>query len=191
MTAWNIIDRLALLGVVTVLPTAHESAQTSDPASPAHLPVRLEQFIDTVIRPTVAERKRLLDGAPITKFLDTDPVSEVALFGAIWISAAPRRYVQAVQVIQEGAEETVVASKMLYAGHYFWTGLELRVLIPDPSRTPGFWFVNVQPWTIRWVGRFHGFHCSRSCTKPGGRIPITLSDRHEEEAGRHSVSCHD
>ena len=46
-------------------------------------------------------------------------------------------------VIREGAEETVVASKMLYAGHYFWTGLELRVLVPDPSRGRGFWFVNV------------------------------------------------
>jgi hypothetical protein len=46
-------------------------------------------------------------------------------------------------VIREGAEETVIASKMLYASHYFWTALELRVLIPDPSRGPGFWFVNV------------------------------------------------
>jgi hypothetical protein len=100
MTALNMIGRLALLGVVTVLPTAHESAQTRDPASPAHLPARLEQFIEKVIRPTVAERKRLLDGAPITKFLDADPVSEVALFGAIWISAPPRRYVQAVQDIE-------------------------------------------------------------------------------------------
>ena len=46
-------------------------------------------------------------------------------------------------VIQEGPDDTVVASKMLYATHYFWTGLELRVLLPDPSRGPGFWFLNV------------------------------------------------
>jgi len=45
--------------------------------------------------------------------------------------------------IQEGPDATVVASKMLYASHYFWTGLELRVLLPDPSRGPGFWFVTV------------------------------------------------
>ena len=32
---------------------------------------------------------------------------------------------------------------MLYASHYFWTGLELRALVPDPSRGPGFWFVTV------------------------------------------------
>lgn len=29
----------------------------------------------------------------------------------------------------------------LYASHYFWTGLELRALVPDPSRGEGFWFV--------------------------------------------------
>jgi len=36
---------------------------------------------------------------------------------------------------------TVVASKMLYASHYFWTALELRVLLADPARGAGFWFV--------------------------------------------------
>ena len=35
----------------------------------------------------------------------------------------------------------VVASKMLYASHYFWTALELRALVRDPQRGPGFWFV--------------------------------------------------
>jgi hypothetical protein len=46
-------------------------------------------------------------------------------------------------VIREGPEETTVASKMLYATHYFWTGLELRALVPDATRGPGFWFVTV------------------------------------------------
>ena len=32
---------------------------------------------------------------------------------------------------------------MLYASHYFWTALELRALVSDPSRGPGFWFVTV------------------------------------------------
>jgi hypothetical protein len=45
--------------------------------------------------------------------------------------------------IQEGQEATIVASKQLYSSHYFWTALELRALVPDPSRGPGFWFVNV------------------------------------------------
>jgi hypothetical protein len=46
-------------------------------------------------------------------------------------------------VIQDRPEATVIASKMLYASHYFWTALELRVLVPDPSRGPGFWFVTI------------------------------------------------
>jgi hypothetical protein len=37
----------------------------------------------------------------------------------------------------------VVVSKMLYASHYFWTAIELRVLVTDPARGEGFWFVNV------------------------------------------------
>jgi hypothetical protein len=46
-------------------------------------------------------------------------------------------------VIQDRPEQTVVASKMLYASHYFWTALELRILLPDPVRGPGFWLVTV------------------------------------------------
>lgn len=45
--------------------------------------------------------------------------------------------------IQENADATIVASKQLYSSHYFWTALELRALIPQPSRGNGFWFVNV------------------------------------------------
>lgn len=45
--------------------------------------------------------------------------------------------------IHEGPEDTVVASKMLYASHYFRTALELRALVPDPARGRGFWFFTV------------------------------------------------
>jgi hypothetical protein len=46
-------------------------------------------------------------------------------------------------VIQERPDRTVIASKMLYANHYFWTALDLRVLLPDPARGPGFWLVTI------------------------------------------------
>jgi hypothetical protein len=46
-------------------------------------------------------------------------------------------------VIIERPEAMAVASKQIYASHYFWTALELRVLVPDPSHGKGFWFVNV------------------------------------------------
>jgi hypothetical protein len=46
-------------------------------------------------------------------------------------------------VIADMAGAIAVASKQLYASHYFWTALELRVLVPDPARGTGFWFANV------------------------------------------------
>lgn len=46
-------------------------------------------------------------------------------------------------VIAEEPTHVVVASKMLYASHYFWTALELRVLVPDAARGKGFWFASI------------------------------------------------
>jgi hypothetical protein len=45
--------------------------------------------------------------------------------------------------VREGPDDAVVTSKMLYASHYFWTGLEVRALVSDSSRGTGFWFVTV------------------------------------------------
>jgi hypothetical protein len=44
-------------------------------------------------------------------------------------------------VIAQDPSGATVASKMLYATHYFWTALELRVLVRDPARGSGFWFI--------------------------------------------------
>jgi hypothetical protein len=46
-------------------------------------------------------------------------------------------------VVRETPEDAVVISKMLYASHYFWTGIEIRALLPDPARGNGFWFATV------------------------------------------------
>lgn len=45
--------------------------------------------------------------------------------------------------ISQRATDAIVVSKLLYASHYFWTGLELRLLLADPSRSDGFWFVTL------------------------------------------------
>jgi hypothetical protein len=45
--------------------------------------------------------------------------------------------------IAQEPTHVAVASKMLYASHYFWTAIELRVLVPDPARGQGFWFTSV------------------------------------------------
>jgi len=44
-------------------------------------------------------------------------------------------------VIAHDPSGAIIASKMLYATHYFWTALELRVLVRDPARGSGFWFI--------------------------------------------------
>jgi hypothetical protein len=44
-------------------------------------------------------------------------------------------------VMAEEKDGAIVASKMLYASHYFWTALDLRALVLDPTRGRGFWLV--------------------------------------------------
>jgi hypothetical protein len=46
-------------------------------------------------------------------------------------------------MIRERPEDVVMASKMIYANHYFRSALELRLLLPDPARGPGFWLISV------------------------------------------------
>jgi hypothetical protein len=299
----------AILSAALALAIASVAQGTAGTGAPG-FPPRLEEYLTTSVAITAGERKALLDGAPVTRLLDADEREEIGVFGAVWIDASPRRYVDAVSDIEsfergggftvtkrissrpvptdfaalrlpdddikdlrdcrvgdcvvkldeqairalrekvdwkapnardavdavmrefallyvsgyleggnrrlavyrdrarptfvaeefsamigqmpelgtyvpqlrrylldfpaagpsepvsflywqetefglrptirishlsiwESAEGTAVASKMLYASHYFWTGLELRVLLPDPPRGPGFWFVTV------------------------------------------------
>lgn len=300
------------------------SAETSQRAPAVRLPSKLDSYLTRIVRPSSGDRAILLGGEPITKLLDADESKEVAVFGAVWIAAPIRRYVEAVKdienferggafrvtkristpprledfaelrlpdedlsdlrtcrvgdcelklgerpllslraevdwnsaeaprvantimrrfahqyvlgyleggndrlavyrdssrptfvgqefaamvgempsltgywpnmrryllrypntslpdstsflywqeaqfglkptirinhlVIREGKEDTIVASKMLYASHYFWTALELRVLVPDPSRGTGFWFVMVNRSRSDGLSGFTGF----------------------------------
>lgn len=63
--------------------------------------------------------------------------------------------------IREQPEDTVVASKMLYASHYFWTGLEVRTLVPDPARGTGFWFITVSRSRSDGLSGFTGMFVRR------------------------------
>ncbi len=58
--------------------------------------------------------------------------------------------------IADQQTHVAVVSKMLYASHYFWTAIELRVLIPDPARGEGFWFANVNRSRSDGLGGFTG-----------------------------------
>lgn len=43
--------------------------------------------------------------------------------------------------MHEDRDGAIVTSKMIYASHYFWTALELRVLVRDSAHGEGFWLV--------------------------------------------------
>jgi hypothetical protein len=91
-------------------------------------------------------------------------------------------------VIQERPNETVVASKMLYASHYFWTALELRVLLPDPARGPGFWLLTVNRSRSDGLSGFTGRVLRsrvRSEVEDGTRAALTATKaRLESKGGR-------
>ena len=304
------------------------SAIASSQERPAALSSQLDSYLSTTVRPSTAERKLLMSGGPVSKLLDADASKEVAVFGAVWIDAPVRRYVEAVEdienfekgggfiltkrissppaladfsqlrlpeddvrdlkscrvgdcqlklgekglqafrtevnwngpdtqaaaeavmrrlafeyvtgyleggnerlavyrdnsppmfvaeefrsmvngmpslttylpsirrylleypkvqlpdatsflywqetefglkrtvrinhlTIHEGADSTVVASKMLYASHYFWTALELRVLLPDTARGPGFWLITVNRSRSDGLSGFTGLFVRR------------------------------
>ena len=304
------------------------SAIASSQERPAALSSQLDSYLSTTVRPSTAERKLLMNGGPVSKLLDADASKEVAVFGAVWIDAPVRRYVEAVAdienfekgggfiltkrissppaladfsqlrlpeddvrdlkscrvgdcqlklgekglqafrtgvnwngpdtqaaaeavmrrlafeyvmgyleggnerlavyrdnsppmfvaeefrsmvngmpslttylpsirrylleypkvqlpdatsflywqetefglkrtvrinhlTIHEGADSTVVASKMLYASHYFWTALELRVLLPDTARGPGFWLITVNRSRSDGLSGFTGLFVRR------------------------------
>ena len=63
-------------------------------------------------------------------------------------------------MIHEDADSTVVASKMLYASHYFWTALELRVLYPDQARG-GFWLATINRSRSDGLSGFTGIFVRR------------------------------
>ncbi len=74
--------------------------------------------------------------------------------------------------------ETVVASKMLYASHYFWTALEIRLLRPDPARGEGFWFVNISRSRADGLDGFRGFFIRgrvRSAVEKGLRTSLVAT----------------
>jgi hypothetical protein len=90
-------------------------------------------------------------------------------------------------VIQERPNQTVVASKMLYASHYFWTALELRVLLPDPARGPGFWFVTISRSRSDGLSGFKGLVIRtrvRSEVEDGTRAALTATKTRLEAMGR-------
>jgi hypothetical protein len=125
-----------------------------DSAKPMAVATEFESMIDRM--PTLTEyqrelRRYLLD-FPKATFPDSTSFLywQVTQFGL-----KPTMRISHL-VIRESPEETVVASKMLYASHYFWTALELRVLVFDATRGTGFWFVTVNSSRSDGLSGFFG-----------------------------------
>jgi hypothetical protein len=90
-------------------------------------------------------------------------------------------------VVQERRDRTIVVSKMLYASHYFWTALEVRVLLPDPARGPGFWLVTVNRSRSDGLSGFTGRVIRsrvRSEVEDGSRAALTATKTRLESTGR-------
>lgn len=73
---------------------------SSQTASMALLPARLEKYLTEFVRLTPVERRALVSGAPVSKLLDADPSKEVGVFGAVWIDALPGAYIDRVKDIE-------------------------------------------------------------------------------------------
>jgi hypothetical protein len=87
--------------------------------------------------------------------------------------------------IVEQPNHVDVVSKMLYASHYFWTAVELRVLAPDPARGDGFWFVNVNRSRSDGLSGFIGSLIRgkvRSEAQSGMEAALTLTKTRMESA---------
>jgi hypothetical protein len=87
-------------------------------------------------------------------------------------------------VIHPHGRGTIVATKMLYASHYFWTALELRALIPDPARGKGFWFASVSRSRSDGLTGFTGLFARnrvRSSAKDGLLKVLRATKRRLEE----------
>ncbi len=119
-------------------------------------------FVGAEFRALIAEMPELTDYMPdVRRYLLEYPKANVPdstsllYWQVIQFGLKPTFRINHL-MIRERPDAVVIASKMLYASHYFWTGLELRALLPDPSRGPGFWFVSNYRGRADALGGFKG-----------------------------------
>jgi len=137
-----LIRQLAFKYVTGYLQGGNERlAQYRDKSRPRSVAKEFREMIDQTPELTtyMPEMRRYLLGYPKVALADTRSFvywqeTKFGLKPTIRISHL---------TIREGPDDTAVASKMLYASHYFRAALELRGLHPDPSHGAGFWYVIV------------------------------------------------
>ena len=118
-----------------------ELATYRDSSRPRFVGQEFASMIDRMPELTeyLPDLKRYLIGFPKIALPNSDSFIywQEAKFGL-----KPTIRINHLTIVQEPTHAAVV-SKMLYASHYFWTAIELRVLVPDPQHGPGFWFASV------------------------------------------------
>jgi hypothetical protein len=118
-----------------------ELATYRDSSRPTFVGQEFASMIDRMPELTeyLPDLKRYLIGFPKVTLPNSDSFIywQEAKFGL-----KPTIRINHLTIVQETTHAAVV-SKMLYASHYFWTAIELRVLLPDPARGEGFWFASV------------------------------------------------
>jgi len=118
-----------------------ELAVYRDSSRPTFVGQEFASMIDRMPELTgyLPDLKRYLIGFPKITLPSSDSFIywQEAKFGL-----KPTIRINHLTIVQEPTH-AVVVSKMLYASHYFWTAIELRVLVPDAERGPGFWFASV------------------------------------------------
>lgn len=85
-----------ILSFAVLVVVCHEPASTAS----AGLPPAFDRYLNMVVRPSAAERRRLEAGEPVAKLLDGDTHLQVSVFGAIWIDAPIARYLEALRNIE-------------------------------------------------------------------------------------------
>ena len=87
--------------------------------------------------------------------------------------------------IRQSATDTIVTSKMIYATHYFWTALELRALVPDPSRGSGFWFLTTSRSRTDGLSGLTGLFIRRRVRSEvvDGTLKVLTSTKEKLEVG--------
>jgi hypothetical protein len=81
---------------------------------------------------------------------------------------------------------------MLYASHYFWTGLEVRALVPDLERGAGFWFVTVNRARSDGLSGFTGMFVRRrvrSAVQEGALAGLRTTKEKLEQSRQHDASA--
>ena len=83
-------------------------------SEPGRLPSSFADYLNRVVKMPAADQTKLRQGLPVTRLLDADPSTEVAIFGAVWVNAPIKRYVAVVKDIEsfEKGDNFLVTKKI-------------------------------------------------------------------------------